>query len=215
MKRRRIIIILIGIITGTLTALHGYLEKMADKILLPSFIKPYLSSVWPVIFVVSAIVAGLTELQKALEPKDTGHPASAQESQNRQRMLERVRAFWITGVLEHSLRQAALITLGLNEQRDAIANPWHLVIQQPDQPESPLLPGTSITEAYNDAGGELLILGEPGSGKTTLLLELTRNLLEHAKQDDELQMPVVFNLSSWATKQHPLAQWLVEELMAK
>lgn len=79
----------------------------------------------------------------------------------------------------------------------------------------PLPPGTSITKVYEDAGGELLILGEPGSGKTTLLLELTRHLLDRAEQDDKLQMPVVFNLSSWATKQQPLAQWLVEELMTK
>jgi DNA polymerase III delta prime subunit len=61
-------------------------------------------------------------------------------------------------------------------------------------------------------GGELLILGAPGSGKTTLLLELARDLLERAEQDEQHPLPVVFNLSSWATKQQPLADWLVEEL---
>src|SRR6266516_654429 len=196
MKRRRLIIIMIAIITGTLTALHDYLEQMADKAALPPMIKPYLSSVWPVLFAVNAVVAGLIELQKALEQKDLDHSASAQESQYRQRMLERVRAFWITGFLEPSLHQAVLITLGLNEQQDAIANPWHLVFQQPDQPESPRPPGTSITEVYKKAGGELLILGEPGSGKTTLLLELTRYLLDQAELDDKLPMPVVFHHSS-------------------
>ena len=58
----------------------------------------------------------------------------------------------------------------------------------------------------------MLILGAPGAGKTTLLLELARDLLERAERDEQHPMPVVFNLSSWATKQQPLIDWLVEEL---
>jgi serine/threonine protein kinase len=59
-------------------------------------------------------------------------PSLAQS--NRQRFLRRVRAFWIEGVLSHSLHGAALIALGLQEQLDALANPWQLVLQQPDTP---------------------------------------------------------------------------------
>src|SRR6266536_4581768 len=44
------------------------------------------------------------------------------EQQNRIRLLKRVRATWIEGVLEHSLHQAALIALNLQEQPDALAN---------------------------------------------------------------------------------------------
>ena len=58
----------------------------------------------------------------------------------------------------------------------------------------------------------LLILGGPGAGKTTLLLELARELLARAEQDQEYPLPVVFNLSSWAARRRPLAEWLVEEL---
>jgi serine/threonine protein kinase len=62
-----------------------------------------------------------------------GHSPSS-----RRRFLRRVRAFWIDGVLEHSLHGAALIALGLQEQRDALANPWHLVLHYPASPASGL-----------------------------------------------------------------------------
>jgi predicted NACHT family NTPase len=41
-------------------------------------------------------------------------------------------------------------------------------------------------QVYDEAGGELLILGEPGAGKTTLLLQLARELLSRAEQDESL-----------------------------
>ena len=43
-------------------------------------------------------------------------------------------------------------------------------------------------------GRSLLILGAPGSGKTTMLLELTRQLLERARKNDDQPIPIVFNL---------------------
>ena len=127
-------------------------------------------------------------------------------------MLERVRITWITGVLEHSLHDAALIALGLREETEVLANPWRLVVQEVDHPAQPLPAGTKITEVYDDADGALLILGEPGAGKTTLLLELARELLARAQADEHGPIPVVFNLSSWAQKRGPLTDWLVEEL---
>jgi tetratricopeptide (TPR) repeat protein/GTPase SAR1 family protein len=134
------------------------------------------------------------------------------DRQSRQRLLKRVRAFWIQGLLEQSLHQAALVALGLRHQPDALANPWSLIVQEVEQIAQPLPAGTYITQVYDDADGALLILGEPGSGKTTLLLELAHDLLERAEQDETYPMPVVFNLSSWAVKRQPLADWLTEEL---
>jgi serine/threonine protein kinase/DNA polymerase III delta prime subunit len=144
------------------------------------------------------------------------HPArSSQAHMNRQRLLQRVRLFWITGVLERSLHGAALMALGLQEQPDAVVNPWRLVIQESEGTSIPLPAGTRITEVYDEVHGELLILGEPGSGKTTLLLELARDLLSRAEQELASPMPVVFNLSSWVRKRQPLATWLIEELEEK
>ncbi len=134
---------------------------------------------------------------------------------NRQRFLKRVRTFWIEGVLEHSLQGAALMALGLQEQPDALANPWHLVLQHPATTPRSFPVGIRITEVYDAANGELLMLGAPGSGKTTLLLELARDLLDRAEQDAQQPLPVVFTLSSWAAKQEPLADWMREELISK
>ncbi len=140
-------------------------------------------------------------------------PSLAQN--NRQRFLRRVRTIWIDGMLDHSLQGTALIALGLQEQLDALANPWHLVLQHPDTAPRSFPPETLITEIYDAADSELLILGAPGAGKTTLLLELTRDLLKRAEQDAQHLMPVVFTLSSWAAKQQPLAEWMTEELISK
>jgi hypothetical protein len=140
------------------------------------------------------------------------HPGVALARTNRQRFLRKVRAFWITGVFEHSLHGAALIALGLQEQPEAVANPWQLVLQHPAGEPRSLPAGTRITEVYDAAEGELLILGAPGSGKSTLLLELARELLERAEYDERHPLPTLFNLSSWASKRQPLADWLVEEL---
>ena len=102
--------------------------------------------------------------------------------------------------------------MGLQEQPDAVANPWQLVLQHSTGAPRSLPAGTCITEVYDAAEGELLILGAPGSGKSTLLLELARELLERAEYDERHPLPALFNLSSWASKQQPLADWLVEEL---
>ena len=113
------------------------------------------------------------------------------------------------------MQGAALIALGLQEQLDALANPWHLVLHHPDTAPRSFPLGTRIPEVYDAANGQLLILGAPGSGKTTLMLELARDLLARAEQNAQQQMPVIFTLSSWAAKQQPLAEWMIEELINK
>jgi eukaryotic-like serine/threonine-protein kinase len=139
---------------------------------------------------------------------------SSASRQSRERQLKRVYTYWIKGVLEHSLHNAILIALGLDEQPDALHNPWRLVMES-EWSAHPLPLGTHITQVYDSADGKLLILGEPGAGKTTLLLELARDLLDRAEHDGNHPIPVVFNLSSWAIKRQPLADWLVEDLYVK
>ena len=141
-----------------------------------------------------------------------------EQRRNRSRMLAKVRSIWITGFLDQSLHDAAMIALRLHEQASAVTNPWELVVQSPNQSEHGLPSGNPITHmyaAFEEFGGELLILGEPGAGKTTLLLDLARDLLDRAVQDDTYPIPVIFNLSSWALKRQLLANWLVEELNSK
>jgi hypothetical protein len=156
------------------------------------------------------------------EPVDEPHELhitvptlSPTERRNRQRMLQKVRDFWIKGVLENSLHGAALIELGMEYKPDAVHHPWDMVIRQPDQPSRAITHETKISNVFDKLGGELLILGAPGSGKTTMLLELARDLLGRAEHDESYPIPVVFNLSSWAEKRKPLLNWLIDELNTK
>jgi hypothetical protein len=126
-------------------------------------------------------------------------------------MLRRVHDFWIKGVLESSLHQEVLIELVMEERKEAVEYPWETVVQRPDRNTRTLPADTNILDLFDEAGGSLLILGEPGSGKTTMLLDLARQLIGRAQNDLSQPMPVVFNLSTWAERQLPLAEWLVEE----
>jgi eukaryotic-like serine/threonine-protein kinase len=134
------------------------------------------------------------------------------ELRNRERMIQKVRDFWVRGVLEKSLYREALIALGMQMRLEAVADPWGMLVQTASHAPRELPQGTGIVEIYDELGGELLILGAPGAGKTTVLLELARELLDRAAREPAHPIPVVFNLSSWAARRLPLAQWLVDEL---
>ncbi len=157
------------------------------------------------------------------EPNDDAHPTVVatrshlmpQERRNRSRMLQKVRDFWIKGVLEKSLHNEVLIALNMEERPDAVQHPWDMVIQQSEQPTRSTSSGTRIIQMFDELGGELLILGAPGSGKTTMLLELARDLIARAEHDDSYPIPVVFNLSSWAERRKSLDEWMVDELNTK
>jgi GTPase SAR1 family protein len=131
---------------------------------------------------------------------------------NRSQMLEKVWLIWIKGLLEPSLHRLARIELNLETKPDAVDRPFGLLVQRPEQAPQRLPTSTPISQIFMDSGNALLILGEPGAGKTTLLLELTRDLLDRAKQDEYHLIPVVFNLASWAEKRSSLTDWLIDEL---
>lgn len=134
-----------------------------------------------------------------------------QEYKNRQALLNKVKNYWIKGVLEGSLSNRARIELGLEERFDAVQLDW----QTPEQPRRSLPKGTKAINQFDKMGKgcTLLILGAPGAGKTTTLLEIASELIDRAEQDITLPIPVIFNLSSWAaTKKQTIAEWLVEEL---
>lgn len=150
-----------------------------------------------------------------IRQKDSEPSSTLPSRQNRQRILKRMRLIWIDGVFEQSLHYGPLITLGLYKCPDCVANPWRSLVGETKLPEQPLSLGTQLTQVYDDAGGSLLILGEPGSGKTTLLLVLARDLLNRAELDESHPIPVIFNLSSWAMKRQSILDWLVDELNSK
>ncbi|HEY9663103.1 MAG TPA: NACHT domain-containing protein, partial [Allocoleopsis sp.] len=142
-----------------------------------------------------------------------------------QALLNKVKNYWVKGVLETSLHDQVAIVLGLELRPEAIVSPWNLAIADAIHANHDLPPHTPIISVFDQmgVGRTLLILGEPGSGKTTTLLQLTRDLLRRTEQDPGHLIPVVLNLSSWAGhqasgKQTPgisFARWIVAELNSK
>lgn len=128
---------------------------------------------------------------------------------NRQRMLQRVYAHWISDMLDHI---SPLIPLNLCLAPERVASPWRRRTQDLFAFTPQEFSSTSIEQVFERADGELLILGETGTGKTVLLLQLVKALLARCQQDDTLPIPVIFNLPSWAEKKANLGQWLVEQL---
>jgi len=115
--------------------------------------------------------------------------------------------------LERSLQRTAMAAVGLHEDTDVNYSSVPLVLHRSSTAVEGALPSsTSIIQAYEDAGQRLLILGEAGAGKTTLLLELACELLARAKGDAKLPIPIILNLSSWASQKPPLEVWLIDQL---
>jgi eukaryotic-like serine/threonine-protein kinase len=132
-------------------------------------------------------------------------------------LLNKVKAFWIEGVLEKSLYQSILIDLGKKVEANAVDHPWESILELPNSPSQFIPGGQKIVEIFDRNNRGLLILGEPGSGKTITLLELARDLIARAERDDTVSqpIPVVFNLSSWTDKRQSLTEWILAELAAK
>jgi hypothetical protein len=187
------------------------------------------------------------ELQTQVAPETqelkSSSRLSRQEFRNRQILLNKVRNYWIKGVLETSLQGRIQIELGLEERLDAVVCPWSLSWEHvdirapvsegdasftaiPQGRSHQLPPDTRLIDKFDEigAGRTLLILGEPGSGKTITLLELTKDLIERTQMDLTQPIPAIFNLSSWSSHKQTLAQqnsaaafvnWLVQELHIK
>lgn len=150
-------------------------------------------------------------------PQIPGIPYSRQSQRNRQILLNKVKNYWIKGVLEMSLHGKALIELGMEKRLDLLDHPWKMYWESPEQSRQELPSHIPIIDIFNQLGEgrTLLILGEPGSGKTITLLELARDLVNLAEQNLHFPIPVVFNLSSWTQDKFSLADWIIQELNIK
>jgi NACHT domain len=140
-----------------------------------------------------------------------------QEYRQRQVLLNKVRDAWVKGVLEKSLHARVSIELGLQERPDLVQQPFSDVAEFAAAPGQALPEGTPATTVFDrlGTGRTLLIVGEPGSGKTIALLKLAEDAIDRTEPDLRQQIPVVFNLSSWARKPQSIEQWLIQELLEK
>ena len=150
----------------------------------------------------------------AESPINTGtHPIRSKNNSNafRLSLLTKMNTFWIGSVLENALFNKVTIPLVLHEKTDLIYHPWQNIIQQ-TTPLTTVYHSTQILQAFNQHQQKLLIVGPAGSGKTTLMLTLGKALLNLAKQDDILAVPVVLHLSTFNKDDSSLRQWLEREL---
>ena len=140
-----------------------------------------------------------------------------QEYNQRRILINRVKKFWITGVLERSLHTQTYLTLGLRDEYSAVKPRFSGVEEFPEQFKQTIAEGTEASDVFENMGmgKTLLILGEPGAGKTIILLKLAKSLIARYEEHPDEPIPVVFNLSSWTKKNQSIANWLVEELSKK
>jgi serine/threonine protein kinase len=128
-----------------------------------------------------------------------------------ERMLRRLRRSY-KELLDQSLHDISWVELGLSTKPEEVSNVTNLLFRLPQGGERLLAPGISILDAYDEAEGELLILGAPGAGKSTLLLDLAQQLVSRAIADPTQPLPVILRLSSWALGRPALADWMVDQL---
>ena len=132
-------------------------------------------------------------------------------------LLDKVKNFWIKGFLQNSLHTKALIELGLEKRLDLVQRAFGEMEEFPEKSRQLIPEDRKTIDIFNQmgAGRTLLILGEPGAGKTISLLKLAESLIARTEKDLSQPIPVVFNLSSWASKKQTISEWLIQELLDK
>lgn len=127
------------------------------------------------------------------------------KTKNRRRMLALVRTYQTDGILHEAIRETNEIQIDWKLAPDA-------VVKHADLDGLLVSTGTSFEKIFERlVDRPVLILGAPGSGKSILLLQLTEVLLQAAEKDSSRPIPVMLNLSSWATARLPLEEWLIHE----
>jgi hypothetical protein len=154
-----------GIAIGTISNLN----TTAADTPLPKLFILHLAMTLPLpVFSGLGILIALTALFWFGSRERTSTTQGSLSEQDRKHMLGRLRLRY-EQMLAQSLQGAVQLELGLVSRPAAVQNAVSLSLRLPDQPEQALPPHTSISEAYELAQHELLILGEPGAGKSTLL----------------------------------------------
>lgn len=157
-----------------------------------------------------SVLAWIASRKASDKPIGEYNPTPAEQTRNRQVMIDRTHA-WIDDQLDQRLYQAVLMSLGMI-WRAAVLRPGSMRLRRPGEMERPVPAHVPTVELFDEAQHRLLILGEPGTGKTTMMIDLAHTLVEQARNDATLPIPVVFNLSSLIEPEQSLDDWLVGEL---
>ena len=68
---------------------------------------------------------------------------------------------------------------------------------------------TSVQDAYNYSGGQLLILGDAGSGKTHALFQIIENALAQCAKDQDCPIPFYIDLTAWDSGSSAFDRWCI------
>lgn len=166
----------------------------------------------------SASVSNVTQVGRDLYI-DAGSTSRLSRPNARERivLINRVRSFWIHGVLDPSVEATGVLDI----ESELFLEDVHPSLNELSKYQKQQLhsgnasSNRQIQELFDKAGEYLLIAGSAGSGKTTLLLELANELLEQAEHDAALPIPIIFHLSSWRRQTDQLEHWLAKELSTK
>lgn len=171
----------------------------------PSYLKPYAKLSLPAIAFSAILLMAMAARARYRATSSRSNPAQRLSPKNRINLIEQVQ-HRINERADKSLNQIARITLNLQEASHLIVRPEHLMVQPLTGNVINTVPSLNILEKFKHADESLLVLGAPGSGKSTLLSELAQELLNKSRNNDELGIPVVVDLASWAldiTLEHP------------
>ena len=140
------------------------------------------------------------------KPFSTNRTLTRQEYRWRKILLDKVKQFWLEGVLEKSLHKKVAMELCWEKWGNLIPISINEVKVFPT--------GNITTDIFNrtDSRNTMLILGESGSGKTVTLLTIAQSLIVSTQNDLNQPLPVVLNLSTWKNQETSIADWLVDKL---
>lgn len=196
-----------------LILLLGRQQRIDELVNRCRVLRPHLS--WPDISAETIFSLETSAAFPHHSPQVQLSPREQKERQKQLLLLDKVKKFWVNGVLEKSVADGTLLELGREIHLDAVEQPWHDVVGTAVYDTQSITASSSVLEIYKETGLALLILGAPGSGKTTTLLELARELVTQAELNPTHPIPVKLNLTSWAEKRTALIEWVIEELITK
>ena len=144
-------------------------------------------------------------------------PAQSLTSERRNQLilLDKVKNFWVKGVLDQTLQAISRLELSRQTAPQAVEQPWEQTFEPLTRDPEFIPPDKSMLDLFQETDRALLILGNPGAGKTISLIELARDLIALAEYDSQQPIPIILNLASWGKQRRLLAEWVVAELTLK
>lgn len=121
----------------------------------------------------------------------------------------------VQNAFEETVHVPRLLELEKREQPVEVERVCEILVETSDRKSRYIEQDEHLIDIFERMNHQLLILGNAGAGKTTAMLELARDALFLAEEDETQPIPVMFKLSSWAKDRKPLDAWMGDYLNLK